>query len=96
MATYEVKNRQSFFDISIQLFGTHERGLELVAQTELESVTDIPEVGTLLEFEPVLGFNTNFYDKNDIVPASSDFNSDESGSFGGEYDVSEYGFDFDV
>tara|TARA_R110000765_G_scaffold179115_2_gene284933 strand:- start:97 stop:384 length:288 start_codon:yes stop_codon:yes gene_type:complete len=95
MEIYIAKEGQSFFDISLLLFGTTSRALELVAQTELRSVTDVPAQGQPLNYEPVKSFNTNFYARNNITPASSDFTTDESAVYSGDYSK-EYGTDFDT
>ena len=96
MATYKTLSGQSFFDISIILFGTHERALELVAQTGLESVTDIPETGQVFTYEETPGFVTNCYKRNSIKPASSDYSGHETGGNGSEYDSTEYGNEFNL
>jgi hypothetical protein len=86
MAKKTILEGQSFFDVSLELYGTHERANEIAALYDEKSVSTVPTVGTVIDFEPSNDFVVTYYNRNKLKPASSDFNSFEDGSgFSPEY-----------
>lgn len=71
MAEIKSLDGQNFFDLSSQAFGTQDRAIELVLQSQQDTVTDTPIAGTVFTFEKGNNFLLSYYLRNNFTPLTS-------------------------
>jgi hypothetical protein len=61
-----IKENQSIFDVSLQIYGTTERVLDVISIAGLRSIDGTNIQGTTFEYEPIKSIASNYFEKSNI------------------------------